>query len=423
MKIYLDSIGCRLNQGEIEKMAAQFRAAGHELVGSDFDADLVVINTCAVTGEAASDSRGKVRHAARASVEQIVVTGCWATLDPQAAAALPGVMRVVDNEHKDHLVSNLFDLPQDFDLEPLAREPLPGVHQRTRAFIKVQDGCDNHCTYCVTRLVRGQARSVPMPEVIRDIQMALRGGVKEIVLTGVHLGSWGHEMQPGQHLRQLVQAVLKETSVERVRLSSLEPWDLDDDFFELWQDERLCRHLHLPLQSGSEATLRRMGRNVTPAAFRHIAAMARQASPDIAITTDMIVGFPGETEQEFAESLAFAREMEFSGGHVFTFSARPGTAAARYPNPVHPKIARERSAQLRGMFLEAVKHYHARFLGQQTQVLWEAADQFGPDGWRLSGLTDNYIRVHTTSKLQLWNQITPVHLSALSADGMTGELV
>lgn len=423
MKIYLDSIGCRLNQGEIEKMAAQFRAAGHELVGKDSEADLVVINTCAVTGEAASDSRGKVRHAARSGVEQIVVTGCWATLDPQAAAALPGVMRVVDNERKDHLVSELFDLPQDFDLEPLAREPLPGVHQRTRAFIKVQDGCNNHCTYCVTRLVRGQARSVAGPEVIRDIQMALRGGVKEIVLTGVHLGSWGHDLQPGLHLRQLVQAVLKETNVERVRLSSLEPWDLDDDFFELWQDERLCRHLHLPLQSGSEATLRRMGRNVTPASFRHIVEMARQVSPDIALTTDMIVGFPGETEQEFAESLAFAREIGFSGGHVFSYSARPDTPAARYPNPVHPKIARERSARLHGMFAEASKNYHARFLGCQARVLWEAADQYGPEGWRVSGLTDNYIRVHATSKLQLWNQISPVRLSGLSADGMTGELV
>lgn len=422
MKIYLDSIGCRLNQGEIEKMAAQFRAAGHELTSNEQEADLVVINTCAVTSEAASDSRGKARHAARAGVKQIVLTGCWATLDPQAAAELPFVMKVVDNEHKDHLVADVLDLPQDFDLEPLAREPLPGLHQRTRAFIKVQDGCDNYCTYCITRLVRGQARSVPVETVLADIRLALRGGVKEVVLSGVHMGSWGHEMQPAHHLRHLVQAVLAETGAERVRLSSLEPWDLDEDFFDLWQDERLCRHLHLPLQSGCAATLRRMARNVTPESFQRIMDQARTAAEDMAITTDMIVGFPGETDEEFGQSLQFARQAGFSAGHVFTYSARPGTAAARYPNPVPGKIARERSAELRAMFTEASRVYRQKFVGSRLPVLWEAVDQASPQGWRMSGWTGNYIRVQALSPQPLWNQITPVSLTALNAEGMDGVL-
>ena len=422
MKIYLDSIGCRLNQGEIEKMAAQFRAAGHELTSNEQEADLVVINTCAVTSEAASDSRGKARHAARAGVKQIVLTGCWATLDPQAAAELPFVMKVVDNEHKDHLVADVLDLPQDFDLEPMAREPLPGLHQRTRAFIKVQDGCDNYCTYCITRLVRGQARSVPVETVLADIRLALRGGVKEVVLSGVHMGSWGHEMQPAHHLRHLVQAVLAETGAERVRLSSLEPWDLDEDFFDLWQDERLCRHLHLPLQSGCAATLRRMARNVTPESFQRIMDQARTAAEDMAITTDMIVGFPGETDEEFGQSLQFARQAGFSAGHVFTYSARPGTAAARYPNPVPGKIARERSAELRAMFTEASRVYRQKFVGSRLPVLWEAVDQASPQGWRMSGWTGNYIRVQALSPQPLWNQITPVCLTALNAEGMDGVL-
>lgn len=422
MKIYLDSIGCRLNQGEIEKMAAQFRAAGHELTSNEQEADLVVINTCAVTSEAASDSRGKARHAARAGVKQIVLTGCWATLDPQAAAELPFVMKVVDNEHKDHLVADVLDLPQDFDLEPMAREPLPGLHQRTRAFIKVQDGCDNYCTYCITRLVRGQARSVPVETVLADIRLALRGGVKEVVLSGVHMGSWGHEMQPAHHLRHLVQAVLAETGAERVRLSSLEPWDLDEDFFDLWQDERLCRHLHLPLQSGCAATLRRMARNVTPESFQRILDQARAAAEDMAITTDMIVGFPGETDEEFGQSLQFARQAGFSAGHVFTYSARPGTAAARYPNPVPGKIARERSAELRAMFTEASRVYRQKFVGSRLPVLWEAVDQASPQGWRMSGWTGNYIRVQALSPQPLWNQITPVSLTALNAEGMDGVL-
>ena len=190
MKVFLDSIGCRLNQSEIEAMAAQFRAAGHVVVDSPQGADLVVVNTCAVTSEAASDSRQKIRQAARAGAGEIVATGCWTTLEPQAALRLPGVARAVSNEQKDELVSQVLGLPQAvFDLEPLAREPLPGLRQRTRAFIKVQDGCDNHCTFCITRVARGAGRSRTLAEVLGDVERAVQGGALEVVLTGVHLGS------------------------------------------------------------------------------------------------------------------------------------------------------------------------------------------------------------------------------------------
>ncbi len=195
MKIYLDTIGCRLNQSEIERMARQFRAAGHEIVASAEGADLAVVNTCAVTAGAASDSRGKVRQVARAGANQIVATGCWATLQPRQAAALPNVLSVVPNGRKDSLVADVLDLqPEAFDLEPLSREPLPGAHRRTRAFIKAQDGCDNRCTFCITTIARGRGRSRPIAEVIPDVRAALAGGAKEIVLTGVHLGSWGQDL-------------------------------------------------------------------------------------------------------------------------------------------------------------------------------------------------------------------------------------
>lgn len=247
MKIYLDTIGCRLNQSEIEAYARQFRAAGHTLVACPDQADLVVINTCTVTAEAASDSRQKIRQAARAGVEEIVVTGCWSTLNPQQAAALPGVRYVVPNAVKDTLVPDLLHIPVDaLDLEPVEREPIPGARLRTRAFIKVQDGCNNRCTFCVTALARGGGHSRPVAEVLADIRAALRGSAQEIVLTGVHLGSWGHDFAPSQRLDTLVQAILKQTEVPRLRLSSLEPWDLDENFFRLWEDPRLCRHLHLP---------------------------------------------------------------------------------------------------------------------------------------------------------------------------------
>ncbi|MGE5222190.1 MAG: MiaB/RimO family radical SAM methylthiotransferase, partial [Omnitrophica WOR_2 bacterium] len=300
MKVYLDTVGCRLNQSEIETFARQFRLAGHTLVPAAEEADLVVINTCAVTSEAASDSRQKIRQAARAGAQQIVATGCWATLNPQGAAALPGVSRVVTNDQKDRLVPDLLQVPsQVFELEPIEREPIPGDRRRTRAFIKVQDGCNNRCTFCVTTIARGKGRSRTIPEILADIRPAIRGNAQEVVLTGVHLGSWGHDFQERQSLRRLVNAILEETDVPRLRLSSLEPWDLDEAFFSLFKNTRLCPHLHLPLQSGCAATLRRMARKTTPDAFYRLVEAARAAAPDIAITTDIITGFPGEDENEF----------------------------------------------------------------------------------------------------------------------------
>jgi threonylcarbamoyladenosine tRNA methylthiotransferase MtaB len=344
MKIYLDTVGCRLNQAEIEAMGRQFRAAGHEIVASADAADMAVVNTCAVTSEAASDSRGAVRRIARAGAGEIVVTGCWATLQSKQASDLPNVRHVVQNNRKDQLVADVLELPEEvFDTEPLARVPLPGIRQRTRAFIKVQDGCDNHCTFCVTTLARGESKSRHLADVIADVQSALDGGTKEIVLTGVHLGSWGQDF--GMHLRDLVQAILRETDVPRLRLSSLEPWDLDAEFFGLWVDPRLCRHLHLPLQSGCAATLKRMARKITPDSFRELVSAARAAMPDAAITTDIIAGFPGETEKEFHESLEFVAEMDFAGGHAFTYSPRPGTGAARMGGQVPPEIRKERNAR------------------------------------------------------------------------------
>lgn len=422
MKIYLDTIGCRLNQAEIEQYARQFRAAGHELVPTPAEADLAVVNTCSVTSEAASDSRQKIRQAARAGVGEVVVTGCWSTLKPQEAAALPGVQRVVPNAIKDRLVPDLLHIDVDaFDLEPVEREPIPGARLRTRAFIKVQDGCDNRCTFCVTTLARGAGRSRSIPEILSDIRAALPGS-QEIVLTGVHLGSWGQDFAQPSHLPDLVQAILDQTEAPRLRLSSLEPWDLDADFFALWQDERLCRHLHLPLQSGCSATLRRMARKTTPSDFARLVAAARSVMPDVAITTDVIAGFPAESEAEFEESLAFMRSMQFADGHVFTYSARPGTAAARMPGQVPHTVRKARNARLRAALAESAENYQRRFVGQVLPVLWEAATSLGPEGWQMSGLTGNYLRVHARAPRHLWNQVTPVYLTGLSNGGLIGQI-
>jgi threonylcarbamoyladenosine tRNA methylthiotransferase MtaB len=421
MKVYLDTIGCRLNQAEIEAYARQLRLAGHEIIGGAQGADLAVINTCAVTAEAAADSRQKARLAHRSGAAEITLTGCWATLDPQAAAALPGVTRVTPNPDKDRLVPLILGLPAEaFDLEPVERQPLPGARLRTRAFIKVQDGCDNRCTFCVTTLARGAGRSRPLSEIITAIQSL--GGAQEAVLTGVHLGSWGQDLPGGPPLRSLVQAILAETDIPRLRLSSLEPWDLDEDFFALWENPRLCRHLHLPLQSGSAAVLRRMARKTTPAAFAGLVQAARRHVPQMAITTDVIAGFPGESEAEFAESLAFVEAMQFAGGHAFTYSARQGTAAARLPAQVPLAARKQRNARLRGVFAAAASAYQNGFVGEVLPVLWEAAEALGPDGWQMNGLTDNYLRVRAAAPRRLWNTITPVRLTAAGAGGLTGSL-
>jgi len=409
MRIYLDTIGCRLNQSEIETMARQFRAAGHEVVASAQDADMAVVNTCAVTAEAASDSRGKIRHIARAGVDEIIATGCWVTLQPGQANVLPNISRVVTNDRKDQLVAELLnDREQAFDVEPIIREPLPGLHHRTRAFIKVQDGCDNHCTFCVTTIARGAGRSRPIAEVISDIQYALDGGTKEIVLTGVHLGSWGQDFN--LHLRDLVKSILRETDVTRLRLSSLEPWDLDADFFSLWEDARLCPHLHLPLQSGCDATLKRMARKTTPATFRDLVTAARQIMPDAALTTDIIAGFPGETEDEFAKSLAFVKEMNFAGGHAFTYSPRPGTGAARMKDQVRPAVGKERNAIYRAAFEESATAYRQKFIGKTLSVLWESTTQLDEHGWQMEGHTGNYLRANAIASAPRWNEIDNVEL-------------
>jgi threonylcarbamoyladenosine tRNA methylthiotransferase MtaB len=419
MKIYLDTIGCRLNQSEIESMARGFRAAGHEIVTSADGADMAVVNTCAVTNDAAADSRGKIRQIARAGVSEIVATGCWATLQPGQARELPNVLRVVTNDRKDHLVAEVLDLPQEsFELEPIARQPLPGLHHRTRAFIKVQDGCDNHCTFCVTTIARGEGRSRPVPDVILDIQSALAGGTKEIVLTGVHLGSWGYDFN--LHLRDLIQLILRETDVPRLRLSSLEPWDLDADFFSLWEDHRLMHHLHLPLQSGCESTLRRMARKTTPQSFRELVVAARESIPDVAITTDVIAGFPGETDDEFAESLEFVREMDFAGGHIFTYSPRPGTGAVKMKGQIKSEIRKRRNHILHEALEESAKAYRQKFIGREMSVLWESTSEVGEWGWQMEGLTENYLRVSAFAPSPRWNEIDQVKITSCDGDSIKG---
>jgi len=424
MKVFFDCVGCRLNQAEIEKMALDFRAAGYDIAENAAEANLVVINTCAVTAAASADSRQKVRQANRAGAQRIVVTGCWATLEPDEAMGFAGVSTVIPNEQKDQLASQVLEKSiEPYELEPLERDPLPGIHRRTRAFIKVQDGCDNHCTFCVTRLARGKSVSTRKESVLGEVISAEKGQVKEIVLSGVHLASWGRDLPGEERLSDLIEYLLANSRVERIRLSSIEPWDLDERFFDLWQNPRLCPHFHLPLQSGSGETLQRMARHNTPEQYRGLVASIRSRMPEAAITTDLIVGFPGETETEFAESLQFVREMQFAGGHVFKYSAREGTPAAKFTGRVNGSLARERSQSMRAVLAESESRYQQQFFGRTVNVLWESSSQLDQRGWKLHGLTENYLSVSAWGKRNLWNEINQVRITEVKGGLLSGEIL
>lgn len=421
MKVFFDLIGCRLNQAEIEQYAAQFRSQGHEITGSRENADLIIINTCAVTAAAASDSREKIRIAGNNPKAQIIVTGCWSDMDSETAAALPGVVKIIPNQKKDFLPSIILGIsPEQFDLEPIKREPLPGVHARTRAFIKVQDGCDNFCTFCVTRLVRGKARSVSFEEILQRIQSVQLADGKEIVLTGVNLGAWGLDLNPRTDLTGLLKRILMETDIPRIRLSSLETWNLTEDFVRLWENPRLCPHFHIPLQSGSESVLKRMARRTRLSDFRELVRQARSLDPGFAITTDVIVGFPGETEQEFQQTLDFIREINFSGGHVFPFSSRPGTAAARMDGKITGRIVKERSRILRDEFLKQKDRFYQSFVGETMRVLWENSSVYENNNWELHGMTGNYLTIKSHFPKRLQNEISEVKIEHYDGKLLTG---
>ena len=424
MKIYLDMVGCRLNQSEIEIMARQFAAAGHSLVEDPRDADLAVVNTCTVTAAAAADSRKTIRRIARYGVDKIVSTGCWSTLYPADALALPGVLQVISNAKKDQLVPEILDLDYElFDQEPLQRVAIPGSRLRTRAFIKVQDGCDHNCTFCITTVARGRSRSISQQGVVDEINAAVQGGAQEAVLTGVQLGSWGKDIDPALELNDLIQAILKNTTISRLRLSSIEPWDITAGLIESFKEIRIADQLHLPLQSGSKSVMRRMARAITPDLFAARVSQIRDALPDIAITTDIVAGFPGETEEEFNENLTFIKKMEFADGHVFTYSAREGTPAADYPGQIPQQLGKERSLSIRDVLRVSRLKYQEGFLGREKTVLWEKVDQCADGSWDAVGLTGNYLRVTVKAFPGIWNTFSTVKLISINDKGLMGKII
>jgi len=422
MRVNLKTLGCRLNEAELETWAQQLDAAGHQIVAHHQDADLVVLNSCAVTQDAVKKSRQIIRRTHReAPGAKLVVSGCYATLNPEEVAESLGVDLVIGNAEKSRLIEiaaerlNLAAMPA-FSSEP--GENSLFKRGRQRAFIKVQEGCRYRCTFCIVSSARGEEKSRPLDEIVEEINRLHDQGVQEFILTGVHLGGYGSDM--GLNLGDLVAAVLDRTSIPRLRLGSLEPWDIPENFFTLMQNPRFMPHLHLPLQSGSDSVLRRMARRCKTLDFAALVERLRSAMSGINITTDIIVGFPGETGQEWEESLAFIEAQGFGHIHIFSYSLRSGTKAATLPDQVSETVKRERSRVLHLLAERQKTQAQAHLLGSVAAILWEQAkpapDHTGLD--MISGYTPDYHRValHLAGGRRLENTITPVRITALAAE-------
>ena len=428
--------GCKLNQADSQTLARRFREAGYDVVGPSAPADVVVLNTCTVTAAADSKARQYLRAARRRNPDAVVVaTGCYAQRAPAALEGLSAVSLVIGNTGKPSLVESVdaaleaqnppadaHTLPLDGPAPSLTtltppfqrkRESTRLAVGRTRAMVKIQEGCDQVCAYCIVPKVRGRERSIAPEAIVAEINRHVSEGCREVALTGTQLGTYGFDI-PGANLPLLLERILAETGVERLRVSSLQAHEITAPLLELWSDRRLMPHFHIPLQSGCDATLKAMRRRYDTARFADSVALVRGMYPDAGITTDVIVGFPGESAADFAASLDFAAAMRFSDIHAFPYSSRPGTSAAHFKEQVAEPEKRARMAEMLALAADSVRAFRESQLGAVRPALWERAATGGV--W--TGLTDNYLRVRTASGANLSNRITNARLTALQ-DGWT----
>nr|WP_242513206.1 tRNA (N(6)-L-threonylcarbamoyladenosine(37)-C(2))-methylthiotransferase MtaB [Halochromatium salexigens] len=410
----MSTLGCRLNEAELAGWSRAFEARGCRLSGEGEAADLIVVNTCAVTAEAVRKSRKLLRRLQREHPRaRTVVSGCAVSLEQEPFGEL-GVDLVVPNQDKDHLVS----IAQQALALPLMPEAAtePGAaalfaRGRQRAFIKIQDGCRYQCSFCITTRARGAERSRPLAEVCHEIDQLVADGVQEVVLTGVHAAGYGSDC--GASLSELLAAVLAETEVARVRLGSVEPWGLPEHFWALFENPRLMPHLHLPLQSGADSLLKRMARRCKTAEFARLVETARAAVPNLNITTDLIVGFPGESDAEWAQTLAFVEAIGFGDLHIFSYSPRPGTAAAEMPNQVASEVKRARGRELHALARRLKRAWLERQVGSVQPVLVEGLVN-GDDASSRVGYTPDYLQVRlATAGADLSNRIIPVRIDGV----------
>ncbi|XUW99534.1 MAG: tRNA (N(6)-L-threonylcarbamoyladenosine(37)-C(2))-methylthiotransferase MtaB [Dehalogenimonas sp.] len=396
--VFIETLGCKLNQSESETMGRDLSAAGYRIVHSIGEADIFLLNTCTVTGVADR----KARQAAHASIKKnpkikVVITGCYAERDGGELSKLAGIAAVLGNEAKSNIAGEL----ESIGLVP-SIEPFKSEAGRARSMIKIQDGCDHRCAYCIVPLVRPHKSCVHAEIIIEQIKKRQAEGFREVVLTGTEIGEYAKD---GLDLAGLLKRILSETGIERVRISSLQPQEINQELINLWKNKRLCRHFHLSLQSGSDPVLRRMRRRYNTASYRTAVELIQDAIPDAAVTTDVIAGFPGENNAEFEDSVTFIQSIGFSRLHVFPYSPRPGTLAASMPGQVESSTIKARVDRLLKLGRQCELDFKRRFKGKTLEILIEARE----DG-RWVGYTDNYIRANIDSTEDLENRIVEVKL-------------
>jgi threonylcarbamoyladenosine tRNA methylthiotransferase MtaB len=417
MYINFQALGCRLNEAELETWANQFMQRGHQVTADAEEADVVVFNSCAVTAQADRKSRQQIARLQRRNpTASLVVTGCHASLNPEAVRSSLGVDLVVDNQHKEQLVEQaLLLVGEDGDSVSGALVESPNallVRGRHRGFVKIQDGCRYRCTYCIVTIARGDERSRSETDILAEINRLHQQGIQEVALTGVHVGGYGSDIDSS--LYRLLRQILAYTDMPRIRLASVEPWDLESNFFELFENPRLLPHMHLPIQSGCDTVLRRMARRCKTAEFARLVEQARSAVPLFNVTTDLITGFPGETDDEWRQTMDFVASVGFGHMHIFPFSARAGTKAARLPEQLGGAIKKARSREMHALAAELKQRELARHVGSEVEVLWE--QQINPDSSQWIGYTPHYHKIISCDSNIRASSITRVRVDALSVD-------
>ena len=419
-KVAIHTHGCKLNQADSQVLARQFQEAGFTMVRSAAQADIVVLNSCTVTANSDSKARQYLRRAHRNNPNAMVVaTGCYAQRAKDDLSNMEAVTLVLDNRDKQSLVSTIATKLNVVANSSVENPAVPVG--RSRAMVKIQEGCDQVCAYCIVPKVRGRERSIPSEEIIAQINGRAEPDCREAVLTGTQLGTYGFDL-PEIDLAGLLRRVLAETSIDRLRVSSLQAQEITPNLLELWDDPRLCPHFHIPLQSGSDTILKSMRRRYTTAEFAETVELVRDKIANAGITTDIIVGFPGEGVREFAKSYSFALSMGFSDMHIFPYSIRPGTSAAHLDGQVSDARKKERTGEMLELAATAMTEFRRGSLGQVRPVLWEPSKGKELGGvW--NGLTDNYFRVRANSDRDLSNVITDARLTGLDDDWVTSEVV
>lgn len=437
MRIAFATVGCRLNQFETDALRGKALAATHEIVPFDTAADVYVINTCTITAEADADSRQLARRAVRRNPSAlVVVTGCYAQAAPEAVAAIPGVDLIVGNRDKVGLLAEIERARKNGapqvrvgDMDMASRmdgdEYGPGIDpDRTRAFLKVQDGCNYGCSFCIVPAVRGPNRSQPPRRVLDAICRLHAAGFPEVVLTGIHLGTYGRDLTPRTTLGALCHAIGALPAAPRVRLSSLDPHEVTPELIRLLADSRrFCRHLHLPLQSGDEGILRRMRRGHSAREFRALVERIAAEVRGIAVTGDVIVGFPGEDAKAFKRTYELLESVPLAGLHVFSYSPRPGTDAADYGEQVSKAVKAERSRALRTLAARKAQAFRQQAVGEVLEVVVLRKNRKDGVEGLLEGLSDNYLRVWFAGEPEFQGTVCRVRAERATGRGIFGTRV